>query len=296
MLLQKLADKNLIHPPKFLIDNTHFLVRMGSYAYGTTLDTSDCDIYGWCIPPKEMVFPHLDGEILGFGRQKKRFEQFQQHHIHDESNGWTYDFQIFNIVKYFDLVMQNNPNLIDSLFVSRQCVMVSTHIGELVRENRKVFLHKGAWPKFKGYSFSQLNSLGVKNPQGKRKDDIDKHGYCTKHAMHLVRLLLEIEQILIEGDLDLMRHKEQLKAIRRGEWTKEQLVGYFDSKERELETVYTNSKLPWGPDEPRIKQILIDCLEMHYGNLEKYVVIPDIATKTIKEIQESIERYKGATQ
>ena len=34
-----------------------------------------------------------------------------------------------------------------------QCVFV---VGNLVREKRKLFLHKGAWPKFKGYAYSQL--------------------------------------------------------------------------------------------------------------------------------------------
>jgi len=29
-------------------------------------------------------------------------------------------------------------------------------VGNLVREKRKLFLHKGAWPKFKGYAYSQL--------------------------------------------------------------------------------------------------------------------------------------------
>jgi hypothetical protein len=29
-------------------------------------------------------------------------------------------------------------------------------VGNLVRENRKCFLHKGAWPRFKAHAYSQL--------------------------------------------------------------------------------------------------------------------------------------------
>ncbi len=81
MLIQALKDKGLITPPKWLPDNTHYLTEMGSIAYGVATDNSDVDLYGMTIPPKDNVFPHLRGEIPGFGRQINRFAQWQQHHI-----------------------------------------------------------------------------------------------------------------------------------------------------------------------------------------------------------------------
>ena len=79
----KLNQRGLITPPKWLPDNIHYETIMGSISYGASSDTSDFDVLGFAIPPKEDVFPHLRGEILGFGRQKNRFEQYQQHHIVD---------------------------------------------------------------------------------------------------------------------------------------------------------------------------------------------------------------------
>jgi hypothetical protein len=58
--------------------------------------------------------------------------------------------------------MDNNPNMIDSLFVPRRCILHTTQIGEHVREYRKEFLHKGSWHKFKSYSFSQIHKLRTK--------------------------------------------------------------------------------------------------------------------------------------
>lgn len=81
MILRDLEKKGLITPPPWLIDNTHYLTIMGSYAYGVSSDTSDMDIYGWTIPVKTTIFPHLAGEIQGFGKQKKRFDQYQQHFL-----------------------------------------------------------------------------------------------------------------------------------------------------------------------------------------------------------------------
>ena len=99
-----------------------------------------------------------------------------------------------------------------------------------------------------------------------------------------------MEQILTTGDLILDQNAEQLKSIRRGEWTVDQIQNFFDTKEKQLEQVYLDSKLPYGPDEDAIKQLLMDCLESHYGSLEKCVVNPDKATQALMDIKKIIDR------
>jgi predicted nucleotidyltransferase len=238
---------------------------MGSAAYGVSSDVSDCDIYGWAIPPIEHVFPHLAGQITGFGRQIDAFEQFQQHHIHDAER--TYDLTIFSIVKLFRLAMENNPNILDSLFTPESCVVHCTRVGRLVRDNRRVFLHRGVWPKFKGYATAQLHKLTIKEPQGKRAELVARHGYDTKFAYHVVRLLCEAEQLLLEGDLDLARHRDLLRAIRQGEWSEAQLRAWAAAQEHKLEAAYAKTVLPPEPREAELKELLLDCLEEHYGSL-----------------------------
>ena len=269
-IVDRFISKQLVTPPSFLKNNIQYEVMMGSIAYGVSSNDSDVDVYGFCIPPKYMIFPHLTGEIFGFGTQHNRFEQWQQHHIKNSSKTKEYDFTIYSIVKYFQLCMQNNPNMIDSLFVPRRCVLHSTQIGEHIRERRKDFLHKGSWHKFKGYAYSQVHKMNTKVPDknSKRYKSIQKFGFDIKFAYHVVRLLNEIEQILIEKDLDLQRNREQLKSIRNGEWSKEQIENYFEIKEKSLEELYIKSDLPHSPDEERIKTILLECLEIHYGSLE----------------------------
>ena len=63
--LQRLTDRGLVRPPRWLPANVQYETIMGSVAYGVSSDTSDVDVYGWAIPPKEDVFPHLRGEIPG---------------------------------------------------------------------------------------------------------------------------------------------------------------------------------------------------------------------------------------
>ena len=82
-IVDKLTSRGLITPPPHLKNNIHYECLMGSIAYGCSNDASDCDVYGFSIPPKDIIFPHINGYIIGFGRQPKKFEQYQQHGIID---------------------------------------------------------------------------------------------------------------------------------------------------------------------------------------------------------------------
>ena len=294
--LQRLADRGLVKPPRWLPGNVQYETITGSTAYGVSAGTSDLDVYGWAIPPKEDLFPHLRGEIPGFGKPIKPFGVYQEHHVEDRDapagHGRTYDLTIFGIVKFFGLAMENNPNVIDCLFTPATCVLHSTRVGNLVRENRRRFLHRGAWPKFKGYAYSQLHKLAIKEARGRRAEMVERHGFDTKFAYHVVRLIGEVEQILVEGDIDLRRNREQLKAIRRGEWTEDRLRAWFAEKEAHLERAYAESTLPAVPDEARIKALLLACLEEHYGSLDGCVVDPDRAVAALRTIRAELDRVK----
>jgi hypothetical protein len=115
----------------------------------------------------------------------------------------------------------------------------------------------------------------------------------VKYAYHIVRLLYEAEQILLEGDIDLQRHREHLKAIRRGDVSEADLRQWAADKEKQLESLYLESKLPNGPDEERIKTLLLQCLEEHYGSLEGCVVQPDAALTVLRQIQEVLDRNRN---
>ena len=294
--LRPLAARGIAKPPRWLADNLHYETLTGSSAYGVAADESDWDITGFAVPPRDDLFPHLRGEIPGFGHQSARFEQYQEHHLRDPDalggRGRSYDFAIFSIVKYFQLAMENNPNIIDSLFTPADVVLHQTRVGALVRERRALFLHKGAWPKFKGYAYAQLHKLTNKAPTGKRAELVTKHGYDTKYAYHIVRLLGEVEQILTEGDIDLRRNAEQLKSVRRGEWSEAELRGWASAKERDLERAFAASNLRAVPDESAIRRLLLDCLEDHYGTLSGAVVEPDRAVAALRAVAAELERVR----
>jgi len=154
-----ILEKKLV-VPKWVSKNIHLVVTMGSDAYGACTDFSDVDIHTMVIPPKGYIFPHIMGLVPGFDKDYPKFEQFQNHHIDHRDK--EYDVVGFSIIKLFELLMAGNPDKIDFMFVPSRCVRFSTSLGQHVRENRKLFLSKSCWKRYKGYAFSELQKIRSK--------------------------------------------------------------------------------------------------------------------------------------
>lgn len=268
--------------PKWLKTNTFFLTYMGSQAYGVANENSDFDVYGWAIPPKDWIFP--PNYIEGFDDRQDKFEQWVQPHLKYQEK--DYDFQIYNIVKYFRLCIDGNPNMVDSLFTPLNCIIHNTTVGQMVRENRHIFLSKALYPKFKGYLYSQSHKIVSRNPtpDSKRSNLIEKFGWDVKYGYNAVRIAYEIEQILREENLvlDEPGRREHLKAIRRGELTAEEVVEWVKKKEPELDTLCANSKLRDKKNIGAAKALLVNCLESHYGSIADVIKLSDAELKLSK--------------
>jgi len=293
--VRRVHKEGLAQMPRHVHTGLQYEVIMGSYAYGVhNAESSDKDIYGFCIPHKSIVFPHSTGKFV-FGYDTTvpgNFEQWQKHHVIDKEKKDELDFTIYNITKYFRLCADGNPNMIDSLFVPFKCIVTTTAIGTLLRENRHIFLSKKCWHSFKGYAYSQLHKMKIKDPKGKRKELKEKYGYDTKFAYHLVRLMNEVEQIITEGDLDLERNREQLKAIRRGEWNEEMVVEYFNDKEKYLEELQAKSKaIPHKARYDDVRSLLYKCLGMWFA--EEVIPETNLTKDFFNDLQEVINRYES---
>lgn len=254
--------------PSWMKSCVHYEVITGSVAYGISDDTSDMDIYGWCIPPKRILFPYAENNLFGFD-EPEVFRQFQKHGVVDPSanagKGQSYDFTIFNIVDFCKKCMECNPNMLDALFVPRRCILHSSSIAEMIRQNRDLFLSKKAFHKFTGYLHSQMSKLD-RQPIGKRKELVERMGFDTKYASHAVRLACQVEQVLELGTMDITRDRELYKAIRRGEWSLEQIRNWVAQKELQLNKLYNESKLRHTPEKNKIRELLLACIEQHYGS------------------------------
>lgn len=138
--------------------------------------------------------------------------------------------------------------------------------------------------------YYQLYKTGMQKT--KRFEVIKTKGHDTNYMYHIVRLLNEVEQILTEGDLDLQRNREQLKSIRRGEWTTDQIIDYFARKELLLEETFLKSELRQTPCVDKIKDLYLSCLEIYYGSLNNVVERPKDIDNFIVDLQTVMDKYK----
>lgn len=294
--LQYCVRHNLIKPQSFITSGLIYESLMGSESYGCSKgESSDIDIYGVTVPGRQILFPHTSGWVQYFDRDYPKFECYQQHHVKDESSGKQFDFSIFNIAHFFHLLVRGTPNCIDSLFTREECVKHITHAGQLIRDNRKLFLSKECWKTFRGYSVSQSKMIIGKERTGARKEVVDQFGYDLKAAYQAMRLLIEAEDIITTGDLDLMRGAEEYRAIRRGDWTYDKFLAEFNTRKIALEEIFHKCQLPEKPDKNKIRELLLEVIECHYGRslTSGDVVRKDLEISALREIDEALNKVRN---
>lgn len=264
-LTSRLAAEGLATPPEDVTHNVMYETVVGSVAYGVNDSFSDYDVNGFYVPPKNVLWP--DDYLFGFDkdrRVKDHIKCWQQHHIHAEKD---YDMNIYSITQYFRLCLDNNPNMLDTLYTPEDCILHETAISKLIRENRDLFPHKQCWPKYRGYATQQLmNAFKPLADTNKRYDSFMEHGYNVKMLYHLVRLLLEAQMIAEEHTIDLRRNVDLLREVRSGAWSHTTIMDWCETKMEFLDGSFERSGLREEPVEKEVRKLLYDCLEMYYGS------------------------------
>ncbi len=222
-----------------------YLTHSGSRSYGTYNKDSDIDVQGFFIP-------HLD-YLIGV----KNVDQV----ILDFTNirGVKVEGAVYSLAKIFKLFSACNPNVLEMLWVRPTEIVYKNYIGEVILENRELFLSKRVKHTYGGYAHCQFKKMKLVNKNAcgeKRKKRLEQFGFCTKNASHLIRLLTMGYEILTEGVLNVWREdKEYLKAIIDGKYSFEQIKEEADNKFKLLEESYIRSSLPNSVNYNRINDL-----------------------------------------
>jgi predicted nucleotidyltransferase len=123
---------------------TILLVKHGSHAYGLATPTSDLDLKGVCIEPRDYHFGFL-----------KTFEQ----HEAMCSNGHPEDKVIYSLRKFMRLAADCNPNIIEVLHGADEDIIKMDEFGEWLRDIKDEFISKKAKFTFSGYAHAQLKRI-----------------------------------------------------------------------------------------------------------------------------------------
>lgn len=100
----------------------------------------------------------------------------------------------------------------------------------------------------------------------KRKKLVEQHGYDTKNAAHLIRILRMGIEYLTDGRLHVEREdKQELLAIKRGEWTLERVQQEAERMFVLAQEAFVRSTLPAQPDQRAAEQLCMGLIADFYG-------------------------------
>ena len=112
----------------------------------------------------------------------------------------------------------------------------------------------------------------VKNRNPARAKLEAEHGYDTKHAMHLMRLLRMGKEILTEGKINVRRpDAKELLGIRYGSMDYDELVETAEGLKAELDKVYEDKTyvVPFGPPKVELSDFCVELHDYHWTHHAK---------------------------
>lgn len=216
----------------------------GSVAYGLNTENSDVDIKG-------IYLLHTD-EVLGLD-----FNSTNTTKDHTEPD-WVYH----EVQKFMKLAMAGNPTITELLWLEDYTTM--TPIGQLLVDNRELFLSKAYLKSYGGYALGQARDLN-------RRGGTYGHGRSNryeKHTRHCFRLLLQGKELLETGKLTVRvtpEQREELFAI--GKETPEVIIAKFEKEFKEFDNI--ESVLPDKPNKEAINALLLKIRKMSYGQSQE---------------------------
>lgn len=125
---------------EWIRNNTIFLTIHGSHCYGLATPQSDIDIRGITIPPNNY------------------FHGFNQHFDNLIASS-PYDIQVFNIMKFFALTVQGNPNSIEIIFTDEEDHLFINDLGDVLIGHRDWFLSRNLKERYVGFAKSQAHRI-----------------------------------------------------------------------------------------------------------------------------------------
>lgn len=218
-------------------------ISHGMYVPNTDPNSiDDKDAMAICVPPEDFYI----GLYQYGSRGTKEIKR-------DE-----WDIVIYEVKKFISLLEKGNPNVLASLWLDPTHYIKITPAGRLIINSRDLFVGKHVYHSFVGYAYSQLHRITHFKYEGymgdKRKQLVDKYGYDTKNASHLIRLLRMGIEFLNDGCLYVKRHDSaQLLEIKRGEWSLQKIRDEAERLFKLCEESYIRSKLP-----ERLNKVLIN--------------------------------------
>lgn len=230
--------------------NTVLRGQVGSGLHGVTTGVDDRDEMGVCIEPPDYVIGNA------------KFEQYQYRTQPEgvRSGAGDLDLTVYSLRKWARLAAQGNPTVLLLMFIPPAEIVHINDIGRDIQAHPQRFLSREAAARFGGYLVAQQERmLGLRSQRTNRPELIEKHGFDSKFAYHMVRLGLQGVELLTTGRITLPipePDRTWLRELRRGEHTKDEALDRARDLLDQINRLRETANLPAQADRKRIDEWL----------------------------------------
>lgn len=255
---------------------------VGSQAYGLAKEaSSDRDEKGVCVEPFD-VYCTLGG----------KFEQYEFRTAAERtgkkdapSEPGDLDLTIYGLEKFLRLAVYGNPNIVELLFISGDCLLEVTDEGTCLRDLAYAIISREAGRRYLGYMEAQKQRLLGERGQMRvtRTDLIEEFGYDTKYASHLIRLGFQGVELLETGRLVLPMdepNRSVVLDIKNGKNTLNYVLQLAGDLEVKLKDLIKDGPIRSTPDMVIVERFMQNAYRAIWENNRSYYV--DVATQTIQ--------------
>lgn len=227
--------------------NTILRVLVGSQAYGISEGVaSDRDEKAVFIEPFEYFVGFNQIDNVEYRSATERTGQKDAPSGPDDL-----DLVIYGLQKFLRLALKGNPSIIEMFFVKN--LIKCDVLGEKLRELYPYIVSKRAGRAYLGYMQAQRRKLTdkVSEPDTERAKLVERFGFHTKYAGHLIRLGMQGVELLTTGKLVLPMNTMEatlVKTIRNGSLPLDMVLESADDLEVQIKYLLDNSDTV--PEEP----------------------------------------------
>jgi predicted nucleotidyltransferase len=231
---------------------------VGSTAHGVNVSDGleDRDELGVCIEDYEAAC----GLAAPFEQIVYRTAAIREGKHDAKSRAGDLDLTVYSLRKYVRLALKGNPTILMLLFAKPiEADARGAHLQELAPS----IISRKAGGQFLGYLTNQRERLVGERGQKdvNRPELVERYGFDTKYAMHMLRLGLQGNELMQTGRMSIpMREEDRayLLGVRTGKEKLNDVLTRAGELERDLKDSWETSPLPMEPDSARVERWMLD--------------------------------------
>lgn len=242
-------------------DNTILRAQVGSGLYGLAIEgTDDRDEMGICIEPKRYV--------IGL-------DSFEQYEFRTQPQGVRsgpndLDLNIYSLRKWMRLALAGNPTVLMLLFAPDDELVEASWSGLELRKHTAWFISKDTGRRFQGYMRAQREKmLGQRGGSTNRPELIERYGYDTKFASHMLRLGLQGCELLSVGTITLPMaepDRQYVRDVKLGKYTRDECVATAFELEMRLQALIETGPVPEKSNYAAATALMIEMYQEHWDS------------------------------